>query len=69
MKLAESTVRSTVNLIALDNGGFSREVALSAHLPGPHQATADQLVETTHQVRPSSNATRGNIPVTLKATI
>lgn len=69
VKLGESTVRSTVSLIALDNGGFSLRVALAAHLPGLDQATADQLVESTHQVCPYSNATRGNISVTLEATV
>ncbi|GAB2736176.1 organic hydroperoxide resistance protein [Kitasatospora kifunensis] len=69
VKLGESTVRSTVSLITLDNGGFSLKVTLSAHLPGLDQATADQLVETTHQVCPYSNATRGNIEVTLEATV
>lgn len=69
VKLGESTVRSTVSLIAQDNGGFSLKVALAAHLPGLDQATADQLVETTHQVCPYSNATRGNISVTLEATV
>ncbi|MGW7547219.1 organic hydroperoxide resistance protein [Streptomyces sp. NPDC054770] len=67
--LGESTVRSTVSLIALDDGGFSLEVALTAHLPGLEQAIADRLVETTHQVCPYSNATRGNISVTLEATV
>ncbi|MEY9950168.1 organic hydroperoxide resistance protein [Kitasatospora sp. GAS1066B] len=69
LELGESTVKSTVSLITLDNGGFSLEVALSAHLPGLDQAAADQLVETTHQVCPYSNATRGNISVTLVATV
>jgi osmotically inducible protein OsmC len=69
LKLGESTVRSTVSLVTLDNGGFSLEVTLSAHLPGLDQATADQLLQTTHQVCPYSNATRGNIPVTLEATV
>ncbi|MGW7008086.1 organic hydroperoxide resistance protein [Streptomyces sp. NPDC054933] len=69
VQLGESTVRSTVSLIALDNGGFSLKVALAAHLPGLDQATADQLVETTHQVCPYSNATRGNISVALEATV
>ncbi|MEY9964772.1 osmotically inducible protein OsmC [Streptacidiphilus sp. MAP12-16] len=69
VRLGESTVRSMVSLIALDNGGFTLAVALSAHLPGLDQATADQLVETTHQVCPYSNATRGNIEVTLEATV
>ncbi|MEY9836907.1 organic hydroperoxide resistance protein [Streptacidiphilus sp. EB103A] len=69
LKLGESTVRSTVSLVTLDDGGFSLEVALSAHLPGLDQATADQLVQTTHLVCPYSNATRGNIPVALEATV
>ena len=69
VKLGESTVRSTVSLIALDNGGFSLKVALSAHLPGLDQPTADRLVEATHQVCPYSKATRGNISVTLEATV
>ncbi|TQF04429.1 organic hydroperoxide resistance protein [Kitasatospora acidiphila] len=69
VRLGESTIRSTVSLIALDNGGFSLSVALLAHLPGLDQATADQLMETTHQVCPYSNATRGNISVTLEATV
>jgi Ohr subfamily peroxiredoxin len=67
--VGQSTVQSTVSLITLDNGGFSLEVALSAHLPGLDQATADQLVAATHQVCPYSNATRGNISVTLEATV
>ncbi|TKA09702.1 organic hydroperoxide resistance protein [Actinacidiphila oryziradicis] len=69
VKLADSTVSSTVSLLNLDNGGFTLAVTLSVHLPGLEQATADQLVETTHQVCPYSNATRGNIEVTLEATV
>jgi len=52
-----------VSLITLANGGFSPEVApevaRSAHLPGLDQATADRLVDTTHQVCPYSNAPPG----------
>jgi osmotically inducible protein OsmC len=60
-----SSVKSAVSLIALANGGLTLAVTLAARLPGLEQATADQLMETTHQVCPYSNATRGNIEVTL----
>ena len=38
---------------------------LTIHLPGMDRAVAQQLIDTAHQVCPYSNATRGNIPVTL----
>ena len=41
-------------------------VRMSIHLPGMDPAQAQQLVDTAHQVCPYSNATRGNIDVTLK---
>lgn len=69
LRLGESTVRSAVSLLALDKGGFTLAVTLTAYLPGLEQSTADQLVKTTHEVCPYSNATRGNIEVTLKATV
>src|SRR5882757_1685360 len=64
-----SSVTSTVSLLSRDDGGFTLAVKLSVHLPGLDQATADQLVQTTHQVCPYSNATRGNIDVALEATV
>jgi Ohr subfamily peroxiredoxin len=69
VRLADSTVTSTVSLLKLGNGGFTLAVTLSAHLPGLEQATADQLVRTTHQVCPYSVATRANIEVTLETTV
>ena len=38
---------------------------LTVHLPGMDRAQAQALVETAHQVCPYSNATRGNIDVTI----
>jgi len=38
---------------------------LTVHLPGMDRAAAQALVEAAHQVCPYSNATRGNIDVTL----
>jgi Ohr subfamily peroxiredoxin len=64
-----SSVTSTVSLLSREDGGFTLAVKLSVHLPGLDQETADQLVQTTHQVCPYSNATRGNIDVDLEATV
>jgi osmotically inducible protein OsmC len=38
---------------------------LTGHLPGMDRAQAQALVDAAHQVCPYSNATRGNIDVTL----
>jgi Ohr subfamily peroxiredoxin len=50
-------------------GGYGLAVALRAHLPGLDQVEADKLVEQAHQVCPYSNATRGNVEVTLTTTV
>lgn len=44
---------------------FGIAVRMHIHLPGMNKTQAQQLVDTAHQVCPYSNATRGNIPVTL----
>jgi len=45
---------------------FGIAVRLTISLPGMDKAQAQELVDTAHQVCPYSNATRGNIDVTLK---
>ncbi|WP_165855624.1 organic hydroperoxide resistance protein [Marinobacter sp. JSM 1782161] len=45
--------------------GFGIEVELRISLPGMDNAQADELIEKAHLVCPYSNATRGNIDVTL----
>ncbi len=45
--------------------GFGIEVELKISLPGLEQDVAHQLVDKAHIVCPYSNATRGNINVTL----
>ena len=45
--------------------GFGIEVSLNIHLEGMDQAEAQKLVDAAHIVCPYSNATRGNINVTL----
>lgn len=61
----DSTVKSTVSIGTLPNGGFGLAVALIAHIPGQSHEVARSLVEKAHQVCPYSNATRGNIDITL----
>jgi Ohr subfamily peroxiredoxin len=60
-----SSVTARVGLGPNAQGGFGIAVALTVALPGVEQDTATKLVETAHQVCPYSNATRGNIDVTL----
>ncbi len=45
--------------------GFGIEVELKISLPGMDRDQAHALIEKAHGVCPYSNATRGNIPVTL----
>lgn len=45
--------------------GFGIAVKLTIFLPGMDQASAQDLVNSAHQICPYSNATRGNIEVTL----
>lgn len=47
------------------NGGFGIAVELRICLPGMDNDQAQQLIDMAHQVCPYSNATRGNIDVTL----
>jgi Ohr subfamily peroxiredoxin len=46
-------------------GGYGIAVRLQVHLPGMERAQAQALVDAAHQVCPYSNATRGNVSVTL----
>jgi len=45
--------------------GFGLQVAMAIKLPGMERAAAEALVAAAHQACPYSNATRGNIDVTL----
>jgi osmotically inducible protein OsmC len=60
-----SEVTASVGIGALDGGGFGLTVDLTVNLPGVDRLTAEKLVAKAHEVCPYSNATRGNIPVSL----
>jgi Ohr subfamily peroxiredoxin len=60
-----STVTAKVAIGTTAGGGFGLAVALEVHVPDVDAATAQALIEGAHEVCPYSNATRGNIEVTL----
>jgi Ohr subfamily peroxiredoxin len=69
LAITDSAVTAEVGIGKNDAGGFGLEVALHVELGGVDQAAADTLVEAAHQLCPYSTAIRGNVPVTLSATV
>lgn len=65
MQTGETSVRAEVAIGKTPDGGFALAVQLHVNVPGVEKAVAQELVEKAHQVCPYSNATRGNIEVTL----
>jgi osmotically inducible protein OsmC len=66
MEANDVTIDSAVSLLPGGGGGFKIAVTLDVALPSvSDRETAAQLVRDAHQVCPYSNATRGNIDVTL----
>ncbi|MCH6160132.1 organic hydroperoxide resistance protein [Streptomyces marispadix] len=63
--ISGSTVTARVGIGPTPEGGFGLTVALEAHIPNVDEATAKDLLEKAHQVCPYSNATRGNIEVSI----
>jgi Ohr subfamily peroxiredoxin len=64
--VTDSEVSATVGIGTIPSGGFGLAVELDVHIPNVDEETAQRLVEQAHQVCPYSNATRGNIDVTLR---
>ena len=46
-------------------GAFGIEVAMTINVPGMDRKAAEKLIAAAHEVCPYSNATRGNVDVTL----
>lgn len=65
----DSAVVVEVGLSPADNGAYQLSAAIHAEFAGIDQATADALVAEAHRVCPYSAATRGNIEVTVDATV
>ncbi|MBL0718484.1 organic hydroperoxide resistance protein [Piscinibacter sp. Jin2] len=62
---ADVAVSGAVGIGPIPNG-FGIQVELAIELPGMDRAAAQALVDAAHIVCPYSNATRGNVDVTLK---
>ena len=62
---SQSTVEADVSIGPIPGGAYGLAVALRVTIPGVDRATELSLAEAAHQVCPYSNATRGNIDVTL----
>ena len=63
--ISESSVGGRVQIGSNGQGGFQLAVLLEVVLPGIEHDAAQALADAAHQVCPYSNATRGNIEVTI----
>ncbi|MDB5928554.1 MAG: organic hydroperoxide resistance protein [Polaromonas sp.] len=61
---ADLSIDAAVDLGKIPNG-YGIAARLDISLPGMDRAAAQELIDAAHQVCPYSNATRGNIDVTL----
>jgi osmotically inducible protein OsmC len=66
--VTDSAVGARVGIGSANGGGFGLAVTLEVSLPHLSRDEALELTEKAHQVCPYSNATRGNVEVTLDVT-
>jgi len=64
----ESSVKAEVSIGQIENGGFGLAVKLAVNIPEVGMEEAQALADKAHQICPYSNATRGNIEVTIAVT-
>ena len=65
VKVTDSSVGGRVQIGPNGEGGFQLAVTLEVVIPGMDHDQAQALADAAHQVCPYSNATRGNIEVTI----
>ena len=65
VSVQDSSVGGRVQIGSNGEGGFQLAVELEVVLPGIPAEQAQELADAAHQVCPYSNATRGNISVTV----
>lgn len=61
---ADTSIAASVGIGPIPQG-FGIQVAMTITVPGVERSVAQQIVDTAHQICPYSNATRGNVDVTL----
>ncbi len=65
IKLDSTEITATVGIHTNATGGFELSVDLVADIQGVSREVAQELLEKSHHVCPYSNATRGNIDVSI----
>jgi len=67
-EVGDASIDSKVSLVTTEDRGYTVAVELDVTLPQVQDAEqAKQIVAAAHQICPYSNATRGNVEVTLTA--
>ncbi|GEM_PF-3774290 len=64
-QIGETSVKATVSIGQLGDGGFGLAAELHANTRGVTLEEAQSFIEQAHKVCPYSNATRGNMEVKL----
>ena len=67
--LKSASVEVEISMGKTDEGKYSLAANITAIVSGIDQAQADTLVQQAHRTCPYSNATRGNIEVTVSARV
>lgn len=67
VRLTSTAVTVEATLTHGDDGEFGLSAVLDLELGGVDQAMAEELGAAAHRLCPYSKATRGNIPVTVRA--
>lgn len=65
IKAGTTSVTAEVSLGKKEDGSYNLEITLEVDVPGVERAVAEDLVNKAHHGCPYSNATRGNVDVTL----
>ncbi|MFD1546876.1 organic hydroperoxide resistance protein [Nonomuraea guangzhouensis] len=67
--LKSTTITAEVTLNHGDDDEFGLSAVLNLELGGVDRQTVEELGAAAHQICPYSKATRGNIPVTIRASV
>jgi lipoyl-dependent peroxiredoxin len=68
MEVGDASIDSKVSLVTTEDRGYTVAVELDVTLPQVEDAeVAKRIVAAAHKICPYSNATRGNVEVTLTA--
>lgn len=69
LSISDSAVTADVHFLNNDDDGYGLAVDLAVEMAGVDQETAEGLTAAAHKICPYSNATQGNIEVSLETTV